>query len=79
MLGLSVLHILFKLIQIRPQLVFCTGGFVGVPVGIAAFMLGIPVFIHESNAVPGLSNRILARVARKIFLGFENVFFLTFT
>lgn len=49
--------------QLRPNIVFIKGGFVGVPVGLAAARLGIPYITHDSDAVPGLANRIIARWA----------------
>ncbi len=42
-----------------------------VAVGIAGWSLGIPLYIHESDTIPGRSNRILSKFARIIFLGFE--------
>lgn len=49
--------------RLRPQVVFVKGGFVGVPVGLAAASLGIPYVTHDSDAIPGLANRIIARWA----------------
>lgn len=43
-----------------------------VAIGIAAWTLNIPLYIHESDTIPGRSNRILGRFATKIFLGFES-------
>jgi len=54
----------------KPDVVFLKGGFVCLPVGIAAKMLGIPFVIHESDVTPGLTNRILSRWADKIAVGF---------
>jgi UDP-N-acetylglucosamine--N-acetylmuramyl-(pentapeptide) pyrophosphoryl-undecaprenol N-acetylglucosamine transferase len=51
--------------RLRPGVVFVKGGFVGVPVGLAAAMLRIPFVTHDSDAVPGLANRIIARWATK--------------
>lgn len=52
--------------KLRPRLLFATGGFVSLPPVLAASTLRIPIVIHEQVAVPGLANRIAARVARKI-------------
>ena len=49
----------------RPDIIFIKGGFVGVPVGLAAAWLHIPFITHDSDAIPGLANRIIARWARK--------------
>lgn len=56
--------------QFKPEVVFLKGGYVSLPVGIAARMLGIPYVIHESDLSPGLANRILSRWAEKIAVGF---------
>ncbi len=48
---------------IRPRVVFSKGGFVAVPVGLAARTLGIPIITHDSDVVPGLANRLLSRWA----------------
>jgi UDP-N-acetylglucosamine--N-acetylmuramyl-(pentapeptide) pyrophosphoryl-undecaprenol N-acetylglucosamine transferase len=51
--------------ELRPDIIFVKGGFVGVPVGLAAASLHIPYITHDSDAVPGLANRIIARWAVK--------------
>ncbi len=56
--------------RFRPDVVFCKGGFVGLPVATAARMLGIPVVIHESDVVPGLGNKIVSRWAQAVAVGF---------
>lgn len=50
--------------KIRPEIIFVKGGFLGVPVGLAAARLHIPFVTHDSDAIPGLANRIIARWAR---------------
>ncbi|SDZ42692.1 UDP-N-acetylglucosamine--N-acetylmuramyl-(pentapeptide) pyrophosphoryl-undecaprenol N-acetylglucosamine transferase [Evansella caseinilytica] len=57
--------------KIKPELVFSKGGFVSVPVIIAARSLKIPILIHESDLTPGLANKISQRFATKIFTSFE--------
>lgn len=52
--------------RLRPDVVVGTGGYVTGPVGLAAAMRGIPLCILEENAHPGITNRLLARVARHI-------------
>lgn len=46
------------------------GGYVSVPAGLAAKRVGAAVFVQEQNARPGVANRIVARMARRVFLGF---------
>ncbi|WP_409276089.1 undecaprenyldiphospho-muramoylpentapeptide beta-N-acetylglucosaminyltransferase [Neobacillus sp. SCS-31] len=57
--------------KLKPRLVFSKGGFVSVPVVIAARTLKIPIFIHESDLTPGLANKISQRFATKIFTSFD--------
>lgn len=60
-----------KLIRkLRPDVVFSKGGFVAVPVVLAAGKLGIPVIIHESDMTPGLANRLCLRYAEKVCCNF---------
>ncbi|AVP95917.1 undecaprenyldiphospho-muramoylpentapeptide beta-N-acetylglucosaminyltransferase [Ahniella affigens] len=49
------------------------GGFAAGPGGLAARWLGIPVFVHEQNSIAGLTNKVLARLARNVFTGFSAV------
>ncbi|MBI5814481.1 MAG: undecaprenyldiphospho-muramoylpentapeptide beta-N-acetylglucosaminyltransferase [Nitrospinae bacterium] len=51
-----------------PGAVLGVGGYASGPVGLAAAIRGIPLFIAEQNAAPGLTNRWLARFARKVFV-----------
>lgn len=53
----------FLLKKLRPDVVFLKGGFVGVPVGIAAHLRHIPFVTHDSDALPGLANRLVGRFA----------------
>lgn len=61
----------FKLLFIRPVVLFSKGGFVSVPPCIAAKLLGIPVFTHECDFTPGLATRINSKFASKILLSYE--------
>jgi UDP-N-acetylglucosamine--N-acetylmuramyl-(pentapeptide) pyrophosphoryl-undecaprenol N-acetylglucosamine transferase len=54
----------------RPRVVLGTGGYVSAPVMLAARVLGIPCALQEQNTVPGSTNRLVARWARRIYLGF---------
>ncbi len=54
----------------RSQAVLGMGGYVAAPVGLAAWSLGLPLCLHEQNAIAGLSNRLLAPLAKHVFLGF---------
>lgn len=59
----------YKLVAWRPDVVFTKGGYVCLPIGYAARLLGIPVVIHDSDAHPGLTNRLLAKWAHAIGTG----------
>ena len=59
----------FKLIIWRPDVVFTKGGYVCLPVGFAAHLLRIPLVIHDSDAHPGLTNRVLSNWATSIATG----------
>lgn len=50
--------------RLHPDAIFVKGGFVGVPVGLAAALRRIPYITHDSDAMPGLANRIIARWAK---------------
>lgn len=50
------------------------GGYVTAPGGIAARMTGTPLIIHEQNAIAGMSNRYLAKIATKVLQAFDNTF-----
>lgn len=60
----------FLLLTIKPDLIFSKGGSGSIAVTYSARLLKIPVFLHESDIVPGLSNRITAKWAKKIFISF---------
>ncbi len=55
----------------RPALVVGVGGYVSGPVVAAASLLGIPTLVHEQNAYPGVTNRILGKLAKRVCISFE--------
>jgi UDP-N-acetylglucosamine--N-acetylmuramyl-(pentapeptide) pyrophosphoryl-undecaprenol N-acetylglucosamine transferase len=58
--------------KFRPSVVLGMGGFTSTAPVVAARWRGLPAFIHESNAIPGRANKIAARFATKVLLGFED-------
>lgn len=58
----------------RPDAVLGMGGYVSGPGGVAAKLLNIPIILHEQNAVAGLTNKLLAKIATKVFQAFPNAF-----
>lgn len=69
LVGIGFIQSFFKLIFWRPDVVFTKGGYVCLPVGFAAHVLRIPLVIHDSDAHPGLTNRILSKWATSIATG----------
>lgn len=59
--------------KIKPDMVFSKGGFVSVPVAMAAWMQGIPVIAHESDMTPGLANRLIFPFVQKLCVNFSEV------
>lgn len=55
----------------KPDFSLCFGGYTSLPLGIASFLTGTPLFIHEQNSVPSYTNRFLSKFAREIFITFE--------
>ena len=69
-LGRGFYEALSLLCALKPDVIFSKGGFVSVPVVMIAHFLGIPVYSHESDVVPGVANRIVARDAELIFTAY---------
>ena len=57
--------------KLKPKIVFSKGGYVSVPVVVAARMLRIPVIIHESDITPGLANKLAIPFAKKVCVNFQ--------
>lgn len=56
--------------RVQPDVVVGLGGYITFPAGLMAAALRIPLILHEQNSVAGLANRVLARVARRVFTAF---------
>ncbi len=63
----SFFHIFF----LAPDLIFSKGGYGSYPVVLAGRVLDVPIFLHESDSIPGLSNRALSKFALEIFVSFS--------
>lgn len=70
-LALSVPQAMWWLIRRRPAAIFTTGGYVAIPVLLAARALGIPTLLWEGNVIPGKSVRATARLASALAVSFE--------
>ncbi|MFZ2532480.1 MAG: UDP-N-acetylglucosamine--N-acetylmuramyl-(pentapeptide) pyrophosphoryl-undecaprenol N-acetylglucosamine transferase [Streptococcus suis] len=69
--GFGILQSIAIIAKIRPQALFSKGGFVSVPPVIAANLLRVPVFIHESDLSMGLANKIAYKFATTMYSTFE--------
>ncbi|MHB8354469.1 MAG: undecaprenyldiphospho-muramoylpentapeptide beta-N-acetylglucosaminyltransferase, partial [Burkholderiales bacterium] len=74
MVLLACAQSLMVLLRQRPDVVVGFGGFAAFPGGLTAALLMRPLILHEQNAVAGLTNRLLARLARRVFEGFPKAF-----
>lgn len=76
MLPLRLLKAFWQSVQIiqrvKPNVVLGMGGYPAFPGGMMASLLNKPLIIHEQNSVAGLTNKVLAKLADKIFLGFPD-------
>lgn len=57
----------------RPDVVVGLGGYITFPAGMMSVLLGRPLILHEQNSVAGLANKVLSRVADRVFCAFPNV------
>ena len=73
-MALALVQAAAILIRTRPCVVLGMGGFVSAPGGVAAWLLRRPLLIHEQNAIPGLANRVLSRLATGIMESFSGTF-----
>ncbi|MCY4177706.1 MAG: undecaprenyldiphospho-muramoylpentapeptide beta-N-acetylglucosaminyltransferase, partial [Endozoicomonadaceae bacterium] len=69
----STVQAISVLRKLKPLAVLGMGGFVAGPGSLAAYLLRIPLIIHEQNAVPGMTNRLAAPMAKKILTGFPHI------
>ena len=73
-IGWALLQSLGVILRRRPAAVLGMGGFVSGPGGVAAWLARRPLLIHEQNAAAGLTNRLLARLARVVLQAFPGSF-----
>ena len=70
-LALGVLQTAWIMLGYRPRVAIGTGGYASGPVLATAWLLGIPVVIQEQNLLPGVTTRVLTRIARQVNVSFE--------
>ncbi|WP_252179350.1 undecaprenyldiphospho-muramoylpentapeptide beta-N-acetylglucosaminyltransferase [Endozoicomonas sp. 4G] len=73
-LTVSLVRALKVIRSCNPVCVLGMGGFVTGPGGIASRLLGVPLVIHEQNAIAGFTNKVLSRIACKVLLAFPGAF-----
>lgn len=67
----AVLWAMKFILKHKPAAVIGVGGYVSAPICVAAFLLGRPVYLQEQNVSVGIANRLLGKISKTIFLGFE--------
>lgn len=70
----SVMQSIKVIREVKPDVVLGMGGYASVPGGLAAWILGKPLVLHEQNAVAGLSNRFLSNLASSVLCAFPDAF-----
>jgi len=71
-INLAIFQALLLMFKFKPDAVLGMGGFVTGPGGVAAFLLGKPLIIHEQNAIAGLTNRLLSKIADHVLQAFPD-------
>lgn len=73
-LAIAIVECLLVMLRQKPGAVLGMGGYASGPGGLAAWLMRIPLLIHEQNAVPGVTNRLLAVLARRVMESFPASF-----
>jgi len=68
--ALGLVQAVWIVLRENPRAVLGTGGYVSAPLALAAKLLGRPLVLQEQNSIPGLANRLLARIADEVHLSF---------
>ncbi|MDC3084474.1 undecaprenyldiphospho-muramoylpentapeptide beta-N-acetylglucosaminyltransferase [Gammaproteobacteria bacterium] len=71
-ISIGFIQSIYHLIRTRPRLLICFGGYTTLPSAFAAYLLKIPVIIHEQNSVMGRANRLISHFAKQILLSFKS-------
>jgi len=65
-------HSFWQIFWLMPDVVFLKGGYASFFPALAAKIFFIPIYIHDSDSVPGAANRFMAKLAKKVFVSFES-------
>lgn len=68
---IGIIQSFWHLFWLMPDAIFTKGGYASVPPALAAKFFFIPLFIHDSDVLPGAANRLIGRLAKKVFVSFE--------
>jgi len=68
----ALLQALAVLRRLRPRCAISFGGYAAGPGGLAAWLLRCPLLVHEQNRIPGVTNRVLAKLSRRVLGGFPD-------
>lgn len=68
----ALLQALAVLRRLRPRCAISFGGYAAGPGGLAAWLLRCPLLVHEQNRIPGVTNRVLAKLSRRVLSGFPD-------
>ncbi len=74
MMLVALIQSMRVILKVKPNCVLGMGGFVSGPGGLATKLLGKPLLIHEQNAVPGFTNKMLSKISNKVFEAFPRTF-----
>ena len=69
---IGIIQAFLKVFFLAPDVILSKGGYGAIPAVVASWLLHVPVFLHESDSVPGLANRIAATFSLKIFVSFPH-------
>jgi UDP-N-acetylglucosamine--N-acetylmuramyl-(pentapeptide) pyrophosphoryl-undecaprenol N-acetylglucosamine transferase len=75
MVPVGMLQSAVMIIRFRPSVVLGVGGYSSGPVTLAAWLMRIPVVLHEQNSIPGITNRLMAGRARRVYTSFPDTHF----
>lgn len=69
---IGIIQSLYYAYKFKPDIVFSKGGFASIPPVAATWILKVPIITHESDIIPGLANKVIARFSSKILISFSD-------
>ena len=74
---IGIIQAFFKVLFLAPDAIISKGGYGSIPTAIAGWVFHVPIFLHESDIEPGLSNKIVSRFAKVVFTSFPRTKFFS--